>query len=71
MGIQGMTNWKFSAFLAITLMLVAGLFSSTAMAAANDGHGTMTVTAAATNGVFKLKRIPCPKFCSPTRVGIR
>ena len=42
MGIQGMTNWKFSAFLAITLMLVAGLFSSTAMAAANDGHGTMT-----------------------------
>ena len=39
MGNQGMTNWKFTAFLAITLMLVAGLFSSTAMAAANDGQG--------------------------------
>ena len=39
MGNQGMTNWKFSAFLAITLMLVAGLFSSTAMA--SDGHGTI------------------------------
>ncbi len=43
MGIQGMTNWKFTAFLTIALMLVAGMFSSTAMAAANDGHGTMTV----------------------------
>ena len=47
MGNQGMTNWKFSAFLTITLMLVAGLFSSTAMAAANDGHGTITVAASA------------------------
>ena len=45
MGNQGMTNWKFSAFLAIALMLVAGLFSTTAKAA--DGDGTMTVTAAA------------------------
>ena len=45
MGNQGMTNWKFSAFLAIALMLVAGLFSTTAMAA--DGDGQMTVTAAA------------------------
>ena len=44
MGNQGMTNWKFTAFLAIALMLVAGLFSSTAMAAANDGNGTITVT---------------------------
>ena len=41
MGNQGMTNWKFSAFFAITLMLVAGLFSTTAMAA--DGDGTITV----------------------------
>ena len=49
MGNQGMTNWKFSAFLTIALMLVAGLFSSTAMAAANDGHGTM-VALTATNG---------------------
>ena len=45
MGNQGTTNWKFSAFLAIALMLVAGLFSTTAMAA--DGDGAMTVTAAA------------------------
>ena len=44
MGNQGMTNWKFSTFLAITLMLVAGLFSSTAMA--SDGHGTITVAPA-------------------------
>ena len=36
-----MTNWKFSAFFAIALMLVAGLFSTTAMAA--DGDGTITV----------------------------
>ena len=43
MGNQGMTNWKFSAFFAIALILFAGLFSSTAMAAANDGHGTITV----------------------------
>ena len=37
MGNQGMTNWKFSTFLAIALMLVAGLFSTTAMAADGDG----------------------------------
>ena len=42
MGNQGMTNWKFSAFLAIALMLVAGLFSTTAMAA--DGDGQMSIT---------------------------
>ena len=41
MGNQGMTNWKFSAFFAIALMLIAGLFSTTAMAA--DGDGTMTI----------------------------
>ena len=35
MGNQGMTNWKFSAFFAIALMLIAGLFSTTAMAADN------------------------------------
>ena len=38
MGNQGMTNWKFSAFFAIVLMLVAGLFSTTAMAADGDGR---------------------------------
>ena len=41
MGNQGMTNWKFSAFFVIALMLVAGLFNTTAMAA--DGDGTITV----------------------------
>ena len=58
MGIQGMTNWKFTAFLTIALMLVAGLFSSTAMAAANDGHGTMSVAVTATNGMFDSTNTP-------------
>ena len=40
MGNQGMTNWKFSAFFAIALILVAGMFASTAIAA--DGDGTVT-----------------------------
>ena len=39
MGNQGMTNWKFSAFFAIALILVAGMFASTAIAA--DGDGTV------------------------------
>ena len=42
MGNQGMTNWKFSAFFAITLMLIAGVFSTTAMAADGDGYATVT-----------------------------
>ena len=46
MGNQGMTNWKFSAFLAIALMLIAGLFTNAAMAA--DGDGAVTGTATAT-----------------------
>ena len=41
MGNQGMTNWKFSAFFAIALMLIAGMFASTAIAA--DGDGTIGV----------------------------
>ena len=40
MGNQGMTNWKFSAFLAIALMLVAGTFST---AIAGNGDGVVTV----------------------------
>ena len=54
MGNQGMTNWKFSAFLAIALILIAGLFSNTAMAAANDGQGSITLTRAqgAASGFF-------------------
>ena len=43
MGNQGMTNWKFSAFFAIALMLIAGLFTNTAIAL--DGDGTVTVEA--------------------------
>ena len=35
MGNQGMTNWKFSAFFAIALMLAAGLFGNAAIAANN------------------------------------
>ena len=42
MGNQGMTNWKFTAFLTIALMLVAGMFSNAAMA--SDGQGTMVIT---------------------------
>ena len=38
MGNQGMTNWKFSAFFAIALILVAGMFASTAIAADGDGQ---------------------------------
>ena len=39
MGNQGMTNWKFSAFFAIALILVAGMFASTAMATDGSGNG--------------------------------
>ena len=61
MGIQGMTNWKFTAFLTIALILIAGMFSSTAMAAANDGHGTMTV--AVTGGTdFQTAADPLPQI---------
>ncbi len=65
MGIQGMTNWKFTAFLTIALMLVAGLFSSTAMAAANDGHGTMRLTTlTATGDVFEGTGITATLFAN-------
>ena len=44
MGNRGMTNWKLGAFFVMSLMLVAAVvFSSTAMAAANDGKGTVEV----------------------------
>ena len=39
MGNRGMTNWKLGAFFIISLMLIAGLFSNTAIAA--DGDGTV------------------------------
>ena len=38
MGSLGMTNWKLGAFFVISLMLCAGLFSNTAMAADGDGE---------------------------------
>ena len=41
MGNRGMTNWKLGAFFIISLMLCAGLFSNTAMAA--DGAGSVKV----------------------------
>ena len=45
MGNRGMTNWKLGAFFVMSLMLVAVVFSNTAMAAANDGSGTIVVQA--------------------------
>ena len=41
MGNQGMTNWKLTALFAISLMLIAGLFSNAAIA--RDGAGTVSV----------------------------
>ena len=43
MGNRGMTNWKLGAFFVMSLMLIAAVFSSTAMAAADDGKGSVTV----------------------------
>ena len=37
MGNQGTTNWKLSAFFVISLMLIAGVFSNSAFAAAGEG----------------------------------
>ena len=42
MGNRGMTNWKLGAFFVIALTLMAGLFSSTALA--GDGDGTIIVS---------------------------
>ena len=42
MGNRGMTNWKLTALFAISLMLIAGLFSYAAIA--RDGSGTASVT---------------------------
>ena len=42
MGNQGTTNWKFIAFFAVSLMLIAGLFTDAAIA--RDGSGTASVT---------------------------
>ena len=44
MGNQGMTNWKFTMFFAISLMLIAGLFTDAAIAV--DGGGQITVGSA-------------------------
>ena len=37
MGNQGTTNWKLTTFFAISLMLIAGLFSNAAIAGNGDG----------------------------------
>ena len=42
MGNQGMKNWKIIALFAVSLMLIAGLLSYTAIA--RDGSGTASVT---------------------------
>ena len=44
MGNRGMTNWKLGAFFIMSLMLVAAVFSNTAMAAADDGKGSSNGT---------------------------
>ena len=49
MGNQGMTNWKFTAFLAIALMLVAGLFTNAAIAGNGDGAVGLVVSESVTN----------------------
>ena len=41
MGNQGTKDWKLTAFFAISLMLIAGLFSDAALA--GDGDGSVTV----------------------------
>ena len=41
MGNQGMTNWKLTALFAVSLMLIAGLFSNAVIA---DGEGKISVT---------------------------
>ena len=43
MGNRGMTNWKLGAFFVMSLMLIAVVFSNTAMAAADDGKGKITI----------------------------
>ena len=42
MGNQGTKDWKLTAFFAISLMLIAGLFGNAAIAA--DGDGEIEVT---------------------------
>ena len=42
MGNQGTKDWKLTAFFAISLMLIAGLFGNAAIAA--DGDGAIAVT---------------------------
>ena len=48
MGNQGTKDWKLTAFFAISLMLIAGLFGNAAIAA--DGDGTITVGWARSGG---------------------
>ncbi len=56
MGNQGMTNWKFIAFFAISLMLIAGLFTDVAIA--RDGSGTASVEWTATTNAGFATAIP-------------
>ena len=49
MGNQGTTNWKLTAFFAISLMLIAGLFSNAAIAGNGDGKITVGWSSTATD----------------------
>ena len=55
MGNRGMTNWKLTALFAISLMLIAGLFSYTAIA--RDGSGTASVTWSGVSGSTRYLRL--------------
>ena len=58
MGNQGTTNWKLTAFFAISLMLIAGLFSNAAIAGNGDGTITVGWTGEVTDDVGRIDDIP-------------
>ena len=60
MGNQGMTNWKLTALFAISLMLIAGLFSNAAIA--RDGSGTASVTWSESGGTGDCSRCFVPWY---------
>ena len=58
MGNQGTTNWKLTAFFAISLMLIAGLFSNAAIAGNGDGEITVGWSGDATDVVTGVSDVP-------------
>ncbi len=70
MGNRGMTNWKLSAFFVMSLMLIAAVFSNAAMAAANDGAGTVTVaTGPSTSATILATVVASPASTDPLPAG--